>query len=298
MKYIYTNERREMGIITQRNYAIASNGFKYMQISGFFLERELNDKVINPLFVASNTPAETAVTNMVSQYKKDIPLLSVSASLGRGSNISFQESNAQLSDKCYEILQPEEMSYKVEFDFINMTKVFSVYQGADRTQSQSTNNYVCFSSSFGNIKQPSVVTDEGSYKNYAIIGGAGEGADRIMEILDLSGGGYQKEIFIDASSVEYDPEHTTLAEYKNNLRQYALSKMIEQYGIINNVEFDVMEGSYRYLQDFDIGDKCDIVIKEMNLIIEARIVSIYEVIKSGTHTITLEFGNQILKSRR
>lgn len=294
MMYVYTKDRDEMGIISQRNYVIDNLGFRYMQISGYFLESELNDKVVNPLYIADGI-LEDKVVEMVNTYKKDIPLLENAVSLGRGTVVQFQESNMELGKKCYELLKEQEMSYKMSFDFESSKKRFSVYQGKNRTQSQSENNFVVFSTRFGNLKEPNVVSSSTDYKNYAIIGGQGEGADRIMTSVDLSGGGYKKEIFIDASSVEYDKEKMTLAQYISSLQKYGLTQMITNHSMINNVEFDVLEGSYEYLTDFDVGDKCDTVINEMDLVMEARIIGAYEVVKNGNHTVSLEFGDQIFK---
>ena len=62
-----------------------------------------------------------------------------------------------------------------------------------------------------------------------------------------------------------------------------------------NVEFDAMEGSYEYMSDFDIGDKCNIEIPEVNISADAILIGCYEVIKSGTHNLTLEFGTPIVR---
>lgn len=296
MVYVYTKDREEMGIISQRNFVVDNLGFQYMQISGYFLESELNDKVVYPLFFAEGV-LEDKVVEMVNTYKKDIPFLEEAVSLGRGESISFQESNKELGKKCYELLKEQEMSFKITFDFEVAKKRFSVYQGKNRTQAQHENNFIVFSTRFGNLKEPNVLSSSTDYKNYAIIGGQGEGADRVMTEIDLSDGGYRKEIFINASSVEYNKDEMTLEQYITNLQQYGLAQLVENYSVVNNVEFDVLNGSYEYLEDFDLGDKCDVVIDEMGFEIEARIIAIYEVIKKGVHTVSLEFGDQVLKRK-
>ena len=62
-----------------------------------------------------------------------------------------------------------------------------------------------------------------------------------------------------------------------------------------NVEFDAMEGSYEYMEDFDLGDKCNIEIHDMEISANAVLIGCYEVIKKGIWSLTLEFGTPVMK---
>ena len=87
----------------------------------------------------------------------------------------------------------------------------------------------------------------------------------------------------------------TQEEYIAALQQYGREQLLNTYSTVINIQTDILTGSYEYMSDFDIGDKCDIVIGAIGMTVEARIIAIYEVIKSGSHTLTLEFGNQVIK---
>ena len=291
MKYIYWKDRPELGVISQQNYEIKKS-VQFVQLSGYFLENELNDKVIYPLYTSTGN-IEDAVVDMVKTYSDDIPLLdTITASQSRGLSVDFQESNATLANKAYELLKDSEMSIRMDYDYVTNSKTFSVWKGVDRTQSQGENNFVVFSTKFGNLENPNVYIEDTDYKNYAVIGGQAIDDVTIHTTLDLSGGGYQKQTYIDASSVAYDDTLITLAQYKLNLQTYAATKL----GLsVNNVTFDAIADSYEYMSDYDLGDKCDIIIDEIGLELEARIISIAEVIESNEHTITLEFGDQIIR---
>ena len=76
MAYLYTPERPEMGIIHKVERTENIKG-RFIQISGYFLERLLWDKILWPTYYASGGTIPEAVTAMIQQYKGDIPLLEV-----------------------------------------------------------------------------------------------------------------------------------------------------------------------------------------------------------------------------
>lgn len=292
MSFIYFSERNETGMIQDKVYSENVKG-KYIQISGFFLEKELDDKIVYPTFYASGN-TETKIRQMVNSYREDIPLLELdSTDNQKGGSVDFQNTAGNLGTVAYSVLKTKELSQRVIYDYTTNKKKYSVWQGVDRTRSQTTNNFITFSSNFGNIKNPSVEVDTSNFKNYALVGGSGDGADRIYQVVDLSSGSYKKKIFIDAKDETYDTKTQTLAEYKNNLYQRGVEKLLN-YQTINNITFDSSNSSYVYLTDYDLGDKCDVLIDSLQLALECRIIAIYEVFKENKHTIELEFGEKKL----
>lgn len=289
MYYVYMEGRDDLGVIQKIEYT-EEYGKKYVQLSGFFAECELNDKIVYPTFYA-NGNIETEITRMINMYKEDIPNLVTSSVKLLGSKIEFQETFGNLADVAYTRLQTQELSQKIKYDFVTGIKYYEIWQGKDRTQSQSENNFVVFSTEFDNINNPIVSEDSSNEKNWALVGGSGEGEERIFVTVDLSSGGYKKKIFIDAAGESYDEQKQTLEEYKANLKQYGIEKMLE-YKKIQNVDFVSTETGYEYLVDFDLGDKCDVIIESLQLSLEARIIAIYEVFKDNTHTLELEFGDK------
>lgn len=292
MAYVYMEGRKELGVIQKPVYEEKING-KFIQLIGFFSECELNDKIVYPTFYA-NGNISTEVYRMISTYKDDIPNLElIEDQVEIGESVEFQESYGNLAKVGYEKLQTQEMSQRIIYDFENGKKYYEIWQGKDCTQSQNENNFVAFSTEFGNISNPVVTYDSSNYKNYALVGGSGEEPNRIFETVDLSNGGYKKKIFIDAKSESYDSSAQTLASYKAHLHQYGLEKLLD-YQTIKNVDFDATGDGYTYMEDFDLGCKCDVIIESMQLALEARIIAIYEVFKDNIHTLELEFGNKRL----
>lgn len=289
MKYIYSKDRPELGMIQGVEY---SDDDGMVVLSGFFYEKKLADKIVYPMFSQYGT-REKFVASVVEEYKSDIPRLSVVAYEDSDEKIQKQETGGSLESVAYATLKVEEKSYRCVYDYENDVINFEIYQGIDRTQEQTENNFVTFSRGFRNIKNVSAKNDNSNFKNYFVVAGNGEGSDRIFVIVDLSGGDYQQQLFVDCKNEMYDPDEQTLEEYRAALYQKGLEKA-KEYVDIHNVEFDAdVNAGARYLEDYDLGDKCDVVLDDIQQSYEARIIEIYEVWNSGKHTVTLTFGDKI-----
>jgi hypothetical protein len=289
MVFIYTKDRPEIGRITQINYKQDESGYQYVQLSGYFLENDLNDAVLYPAYWGHGYHVDDVIKSMVSQHYSGV---NVAANRGAGTATNFNaELGASLGEQVYDILRLHEMSCKVTYDFDNAVKVFDTWQGADHTQ--GTANPIIFSTAFGNLKNPDIVTTETSNKNYIIVAGKADQQD-IYETVDLSDGAPLKKIFVSATGVNYDANTMTLAQYKQNLRDFGRQELLNNHSTKTNVAFDVLANSYEYLTDFNLGDKCTVVIPEVGIELSTRIISVHEVGAQGEYKISLEFGDDIV----
>lgn len=291
MSYVYTKDRRETGIIQKIEYAETTEG-TFVQLSGFFLEYILNDRIVHPVYRGSGN-LEVSIRNCLTTYASDIPLLALGTLIGYNDIADWQRTGDELGKTFYELLKTKEMSYQCCLDYINNKILFGIYQGVDRTQNQVVNNYVVFSKGFRNLHNVSTNRDGSNYKNYAVVAGSGEGKDRITVDVDLSSGGYKKKVFIDARDLEYDTSVQTLAQYKENLKQRGTENLLD-YVIIENTKVDVTNSNFKYLADFDVGDKVEVLIESLAVSLECRIISATEVIKQGTIAVTIELGDKKL----
>lgn len=292
MVYIYSKDEVELGVIDKVRYSI-SHGAKTVQLSGVFLENELDDKVVVPNFNGAGI-LEDEIVRFVNQYKSDIPLLADAESQGRGNTVEFVATENGIATELYKILQNEEYSFRVAYDYESNSKAFSIWQGTDRTQEQTENNPVLFSTAFKNLINPDVVLQK-NLRNYAIVKGSFDGAD-VTTVADLSNGEYQKQIVIDGSSVE--SEGLTKNAYIEKLKVFGETELLNQYADIENIAFDVDNESYEYKVDYDLGDKCTVIIEDIGLVLEGRIISVYEVYKDNRRELSVEFGNKKIMKRR
>lgn len=286
--YLFRKDRPETGIIQKIEYSETIKG-AFVQLTGFFLECLMNDKIIYPTFFASGN-IETECNRMVSTYKDDIPFFEFGAIKGLGKKAEFQETGGQMGSVLYRTLQTQELSYRLKLDYVNTKLIFEIYQGLDRTQDQDNNNPVVFSKAFKNISKTVVTTDNSNYKNYIIVAGQGEGSARMFATVDKSNGAYRRQVFYDQRN---EAQEGTDNEYLSSLRQIGEEALLS-YQAVQNIELEPQESAFRYLKDFDLGDKVDNVFDPLKLSFQSRIIEINEVYKNGNRTISLTIGDKIL----
>lgn len=312
IRYIYTKDRPELGKVTQRNYK-SQNNFRYMQLSGYFIEKELDrhavyangtSNITDPAaWIIQSGKAEDVAYAFFDAFKticvgdviSDLEVVAAT-SQGRGKHSEHTRNGEYLGNKIYNILKPSGLSYRVTYDFVNSVRNFEVWSGVDRTQENTENNNpVIFSTKYGNIKNPDILLDDTDYKNACIVTNEktenGVTTVTCRAIFNAAAGDTEYAFLSQKSNInsgDYSEEDFPLAlenEAINGLGDYP--KTI-------NVEFDAIEGSYEYMVDFDIGDLCNIEIPEVNFSAQARLIGCYEVMKSGKWTMTMEFGTPII----
>lgn len=301
MAYIYCPSRPETGIIQKIEYEQTYKG-KIMQISGFFLERILWDKIIFPTYYA-NGRLEDSARDIVNKYKDDIPLLEVGPAIlskDVGNSVVWQETGGEIGDVLYTRLQTQQLSQRCRFNYQENKIYYEVWQGLDRTQAQSVNNFVVFSEKFRNMQKANVTKDSSNYKNYFVVGGVDEiendDSTRIFVNVDLSNGSYKKKLFVDQKSLSWNKEEQSIDEYKQSLYEKGVEKALDYVDTVN-IEVEGQNTIFKYLVDYDLGDVCDVIVEDcLNLSMMARIIEIDEVVKKNQHTITLSLGDKIVTS--
>lgn len=314
-KYIYTKDRPEMGIIEQVNY-INQKGYEAIHLSGYFLEEELNSRVVYrcgqsnimnaPSWNNQKGKAEDVAFAYFNAFKDVIfsdgknnfqCLLGIRSGecLSRGKISDHERCGEYLGHKIYKILKPSEMSYRISYDFESNVKMFTVWSGIDRTQKYGEENPVTFSTRYRNIKDPNILINNANYRNACIVDNESNGV--IYSKMMLNRMGDEDECHDRISYVKSSINRSDYAQdnaFYSSLESEGREELAERVRLIN-VEFDAMEGSYEYMTDFDLGDKCNIEIPEMNISASAVLIGCYEVIKSGTWSLTLEFGTPMLR---
>jgi hypothetical protein len=316
-KYIYTNDRPETGRITQVNYMY--NRGQYIQLSGYFLEQELNRMVVyakgegniiqDPTWIEKAGIAEDVAYDFFNafskvQFNNGVDIVSYGLAIDsktsqqRGLETQHTRDNSYLGNKIYHILKPSGMSYKVTYDFEGNEKHFEIWTGKDRTSEQVDNNPVTFSTSYGNIKNPNILLDDSTYKSGCIVvsnKNDGENSSTYIRALIDPDEFQEDNAFLSLESSTDISDFESLEGYYQALDSEGRSEKNSKWVRTLNVEFDALVGSYEYMQDFDIGDVCNIEINEVGISANARLIGCYEVIKSGGWSLTLEFGTPIIK---
>ena len=291
MRYVYTPERPEVGIIQKVELTSTVKG-RTLQISGFFLEGMLLTRVVWPTYYATGD-LTSAVVKMQQTYAGDLPLVEIPDAPAGFAEDAWQETGGTVADVAYTRLQTQQRSLRARYDYQANKITLEVWQGLDRTQSQDVNPFVTFSDGFGNLTDAKASWDDSNYRNVAIIAGEGEGTDRIVETVDASAGAPKRQVFINAAQTQWDKDKQTEAEYRQSLRQEATDRLLD-YQIIRNVDISAAQGGLRYREDYDLGDKVDVLLPEIGIEMEARIITAREVHKQGHMTVEIELGDKKL----
>ena len=294
--YIGTADRPELGMV-EKVFSEGEGDSKVL-ISGFFCEKMLDDKVCYPRYKADEPRTETAARNIFSKYKDDLPIrLGYANNPPLGNRTQSDFSDDEMGTKLFKILETRELSYRVYYDYVNNYLEFFVWQGVDRTQSQTANGYQVFSTEFGNLADKRVDLDNSEYKNYAIVpcNANEDNVEQNVYYVDFSNGGYKKEIVFSMRSSK-PKEDQSMEEYEEGIIQEATEKLLS-YAKIEDIEVDMMAGS-GYMVDYDLGDKCDVILSDVGLQLETRITEINEVFKEEGHTVSIGLGNKRISNIR
>lgn len=299
-RYLYRNDAEELGVIDEVNYAQDENGSREAYAKGNFAEKLLTDRVIAGTMIFSGN-VETAMRNMVYNAAiapvdsdRIIKHLRLGEVTGIAGTLDSQTTGANLSEKLYEIGNTLEISHRVKYDYLTNDLAFEVWQGVDRRDSQEENSWAIFSNSFYNIRNVVYNRNSSSYKNFAYVAGAGEGADRIIVTVDLRlPGEERKEIWVDARDLQQQDENgkeISLTVYKQQLIQRGKEKLAE-YRKVETVNSGVdSNANLVYKKDFDLGDYSTYINTEINVATDKRITEVMETYEGGATELTVTFG--------
>lgn len=202
----------------------------------------LNENVINPSI------ADRKIPNFIFQPSTDPKVTSIS--------IDRQWTGDNLLDVIVELCQTYDLGFKVVLDSSNRF-VFSLYAGADRSYDQTDNPYVIFSNSFENLINANYLESDKNYKNVTLIGGQGEGSERIYTTYGSGSGLERRELFTDARDIskmkDDDTEYTT-AEYNALLQARGKEDLLDWEEIATFAGEVEKANAYEYRVDYNLGD--------------------------------------------
>lgn len=303
-RYIYPSGKADTGIIEEFSYQSDGVYGKKVAVKGRFLKAMLEDRVIDSTQKFTNIAAGEVVKQLVNTYcinpsdaSRKIPKLELAEGEPLGETITTQITGDTLLDAIERICLEQQLSAHIRYDFIADKLLFTVWQGLDRTQSQTTNTFAAFNEEFDNIAAADY-TKERPYKNYAYVAGAGEGTARIIEIVDnVQPGEDRRELYIDArdlQNIDNNGNPIPEATYRQTLRRRGLEKLAE-YQPKETIETKIDPySSLQYGRDYDLGDRVTFIDGALGIMAEQRITEVCEYLEQGELRIDVVFGQEKL----
>lgn len=294
-------------IITIVNYDLSSEGERTITVKGRSLEFLLDKRCVWERTTFNNQYVSTIMIALVNKAmvaptdtKRIMPYIGLEADPGLGGRISKQKTGGSLYEGVQEIAESAGLGFRMNFNPEEQTITFEVYEGKDRTISQTTNLVVEFSTEVEDLLSSAYYKNTQDYKNVAWVWGEGEGtARKRLEYGETTLTGFERdELYVDAKDIQSEESEegtatTTEEEYYELLKQRAKEKFEEQA-----VE-ETFEASLRMFgelhnkldEDYFLGDVVTITDRISGVQINARITAItYNLSNDFSTELTFGYG--------
>lgn len=258
----------------------------FLSVTGRELKFLLHQRIVWNMTNISST-VELAIRRMINENaieptdsKRVIPNLVLGAQMGDTESIVKQITCDYLDVAIIDLC----VTYNYGWDIFiyDNNLIFVLYSGLDRSYGQTDRPYVIFSDSFENLYNTDYQVETEQYANCTLIGGVGEGVDRIYTTVGNTKTGLNRyETFTDAKDISRDDgtvgdnNELPLEEYKELLKERGKDNLASlQYteGFSGEVLSDV---AFKYGEDFDLGDIVT-VINEYGITKNVRVLSAIE----------------------
>lgn len=199
-------------------------------------------------------------------------------------NIAFQCTYKNLYEYLVKVSKYSLVGFRLVPNIENKVYIFETYEGKDRSSLQSENERFAFSDDQANIDKASMIYSSKTEYNYALVGGPGEGNDRVLKIVKKGNptGFDLREVFVDSKNQQDN------TDIENQLISDGESALTDE-----TFNFEATVNSDYYKDKWDLGDIVDLKKEEWGIVVQQRIIEVKEVIEEGKRTITPTFGTPL-----
>jgi len=268
-----------------KNFTLATdeeNG-DFLMVTGRELKYLLHQRIVwkqtNLTGTAENGIRRLVTENAISptDSKRVIPTLTLGVSAGLTDTIEKQVTGDYLDLTIIDICTA--YNYGWEIFIYNKALVFIVFPGVDRYYNQTERPYVVFSEEFDNLINSSYELNSEEYANTTLIGGEGEGSERIYTTLGDDNSGLDRfEIFTDANDLSQNKDSETDAIPLNTylaLLQERGRENLASLGVTEGFSGEVLGVNFIYGEDYYLGDVVTIINK-YGISKDVRVLSVIE----------------------
>ena len=312
--YVFCDERQNVGIIQQKIYSQNIKG-KFLQISGFFMEHELSNVVIEHYQLERRTQLDYAsdslyrrigfmIQKFISEkdscfYYEDI---NITNAFGKYTNsasqsFDFEINNQDVMSAAFELSKTNETSFiytaKPEE---NSFKTLKMLPSVKNTKVVFTENQ---------LENFTVTYDESNYKNCVkVLGPTFNGeqinldykSERVTEYGEterwilLDNTGMLPVKTVNDGKITHEENITDKSEILDMLESNARAEL-EKYENVVNLDVKIANtGKYVYTKNFNLGDIVTVRIESLNIEETRQIIGVSEVWKANKHEVYIELG--------
>ena len=259
-------------------------------VKGRFLSSYMDRRIIKRTVNYDNAKIEVVMRELLTACVP-IPLVELGELHGFDDRVSFQATYRNLQVVQTKIAKYGLIGYRFTPDFDAHKIVFDTMKGTDHSFAQSEHNRVIFSEDYNNLTNAIYKFNDQALKTCAIVGGQGDGSDRVVVTVGGGEGLGLRELFVDARDLS--PENLTAAQYKEVLKQRgyeALNEAIEAESLECETAPEI---NFKYKDDYDLGDIVTVKKKSWGLYMNKRITEIQEVYEYGGGYVVPTLGDPL-----
>ncbi len=219
-------------------------------------------------------------------------IFKIAPSQNRGITTNWSSRYGRLDEELQSICEYCDCGYEFYIDLEKRVFVFEYMPGVDRSVSQNENSRVILAKDFESVDSVTYSIDFSNYKNLAYCGGVGEGAERTVLALSPDGlkstpeGLSRFETFIDCGTLESVETETAIS-----LQDEGRHKL-EEYTFAESLTATISQsGSFKYGEQWDLGDLVTISDKSINLTCDMRISEVTESYEPDKCTLRVTLGS-------
>lgn len=294
---IWKRDDIEAGYIEYRNLRQDVEGKEVLVIKGKFLTGYLNRRIIWGIENIDST-SELAIRGLIDKHSinpidinRKINLLKLGDIKNYTQNINYQVSYKNLLEETESIAATSELGIRTLIDVVNKQIVFDIYEGLNRTASQTVNSHAIFSKEFENVLEQKYTDSLNNYRNTVLIAGEGEGTERELVAIESGQDLDRFEMFVDARDLQ--KERRTTQQYIELLENRGNIKLGERKEIKTFDSKINLRSNLIYKKDFNLGDIVTCTSKKWGITIDTRITEIEEVYEESGKQVNVTFGNNI-----
>ena len=232
--------------------------------------------------ISSGSPVDAAVKNAYNKSNQYHKLTIADSDLGVAYN--YQISHKSILELCETMGQDTDVGFRSVRDDDQISVEF--YQPA-------LNPNLILSREIGNISNVEFSASVENYKNYAIVLGEGEGADRVRVDVDRTDGAERRDLIVDAKDIRREDGETE-SEYNARLTARGVGKLLEHTQTLNTA---FLPYAVDFGKRYDLGDILTVRLPDYGMTLQARVSRFTQKAQGNSTETTIEVG-KITVNRR
>lgn len=298
---IYCTDQKESAIITQTEI-IDDGKTAQLTVRAVLSVYRWSDRVV--IATENITNVEKGMLSLVEKNRRGLSGLTAVPS-GISINTKTQITWGSVLDGLKNLSKTFNLGFKETFSPESGLETFSVYQGTDRTSGENYNGY--FGDDIGNVSSLNITQGNIDFKNFAYVGGEGEGINRkiVTVKLDNATQDETKEMWVDAKHIskkyqvaskdengEYIYTEATYSdsEYSSMLYSYGTEKLLQALKTFS-VKVDVSQDVIKYGIDYFLGDIMTVKLMKYSLKFNARVIQVKTIYEPKGKKIVITFSD-------